>query len=534
MTEIDELFHEFRAGISDPPPDAARKVALRAVGQDPAQAPVGVRLRRGLRRSGRWALAGAGAMGAAALVAVIAFLIVAAPEKKNEGTAGVAGWGLEATVVVTPDATGPDLETATRRALEIFIARGKASGIRGLEASERGPGRVKLVVPVAQRDAQIEEILRPADMRVYDLERDLIAASGDIRGLLPYLQAGSSKSSESLLINSEGRLMNWARTRAELLAPHQGKLPRGARIVGIPSGQQFTYVDTRKWPARVAVEPGDLAYALLRDAPIINSDAVKGAEKRGADLVVRVAPGAAGNLQAGGRYVALSTSEGLPLNAGVIRPSEDDDRYTVALADRRPDLWSGHLIAGGVAATFTVESRRTYGEAPGRTGDAVTSIPKIIRDTAGTALPGRPTDQGPRLEDLLRVIQARSGAHTRTIYTAPTAEGGETMWVLSEGEGASMNSGGCDLRPNLPQLTWCGWGGHGPPGSPREYYGRVAAGVTAVEARTAKGPPVAGAVANGWFLILVPRNQKKALVVIAKNEAGVEIARTTGPNLPPG
>lgn len=520
MSEIDELFRGYCAHVPDPPPGQATRVAQRAVSAAAGR----TRTWHRLRRVPRVVAATAAALGAAAILGVLVFLFVQAPDS-GQGPSTAPDWGLEVGVRVVPEATDRSLGDLTAMAARVVEARAMSLGIAGVQATEVGPGGLTLTVPAAKADYQIADLLVQANPRVYDLSRDVLATADDPEGLLPALRDAGAKPGArpayalAMIPRRPGDETNYpstfgpaASTRQELLQRTQ--LPERAQIVDVPEGVAIVWVDD--YLTSNAAASSGARYWLVRDTPVFTAgdlvtasaigdrivpeltgparqrlaDAITAAPGRGADgavpnLILSLGRGY-GTYGAIGLLQADASSPGTP---GFRTYDAGSARYVAAL-----------LAGGGLEARLSFESTRRFGVEPPLRGDVPNALPRQVTASGIAGLARR---------DILRILEARHATGTWTLYAARTPQGSDQFWAVppsTPGEEGFPN-GLCDMAPGAPVISSCGVTGtqFEPVSTIGTFTGRVRDDVAQVEARYQSGAVETASVRNGWFLLILPK-----------------------------
>jgi len=466
-----------------------------------------VRRRRVLRVAG----AVATVVGVAAIAAV---LFIAAPSGDTPASPEVTGVDYVFRLVSRDGTTPPDPPAELARVLE---ANPIARAVPGLTVDVEGDA-VRMFVPGTHDLSWANRLLNGMDLAVYD-EQSVVASGRALAPVLDAVEAAGGPPTAWYVVvpnaaDPDGGYPPLVlgpfgdQTQAEAEATHQGGGGIGGRprVVVVGGGIRLVvnWIDA---PGASAARP---YLAALRD-PVVHPgeiDAIR-ADDRSVTLVITpsVRAAVASRLRArqdGLRLVSAQSAGGWSFS----RWDASSGEMVFRLTD--PSETAALPGTGGVEGTIVTSAVAT-GPAPER----------------GLAAPDAAA--APFLDFLQPTFHPRSGTVRLTIdhgawkvWTWVGRDGDEVYGATKDG--AVQMSSVCSSRPEAPWFAPC-VSGDG------ESLGRLDPGVAALSARYAQGPPVAGIVQHGWFILDLPTERGAPIAIDALDAAGAVLGQAARSDL---
>jgi hypothetical protein len=464
-----------------------------------------------LRRLVRPARVVVGGIGFAALAGLIALLIVAGPRGRGESAglrfADRPEGGVALHLRAAPIAgSGLSPRAAAEEAARVLLGRAQAQRIDGLEAVAAADGTLDAWVPVARTAEEVSRLLVPTRLRVYDLDRDLVARDPNARlALLRAKPAASRGPVNYYLVSGRKRgylLAAPAQSRRALFFV-RGRPPGDSMIISLPRD------------LLLARDARTGAWSVLRDRPVLEGADIEGIERRSWGLSLRPSDSGATRLaNAAGTKFGLVYDEYASGSASFEGPLTIDEESTPVRLDLRAVTpWSRETLADNASVGTLAVSLSVLAEAP-------TGPPRVRR--------GRPVTQ-PELRRILALpvplpvplppgssslvpssVRAEVSAITPrfgewTVFTGLTRRG-EAVTILVDDSSrpvvVAVGGAGCQLTPQHPLISACA-SASGGRGSAKSVYGRVDERVSEVLVELEDGsPPERLTVANGWWLVV--------------------------------
>jgi hypothetical protein len=540
MSHIDDLVKDFRGHLPDAPSGAAERAARRLIERSGS-----LERRARVGRGGRRVFVGVGALAVVAVAATLGALFIATNRGRQAADHG--GWGLTATVRVVSNPGGPNLAAATARAVEVVNARALAQGLTGVVASRLGDGQIRLVAPQAMRSGQLDELLAPADVRIYDIGGALLKTT-DPREAAAWLRAharvGVAPAGYTALPTRIDRLPIGitAVTRAELIKAGAVSAV-DPQIVAIPAGVRLL---TSPRPG------GGGDYTILRDEPVLRAQDLTRVQVDGtllalditAPAVARIDALLAGGHRASDLLALRLTRYTSEVIGSVTSPADPGKRHTGTLLVEPPPNTPASsivppLVAGGIDAQLSVESAEPYGDPPALSGDQPTTLPTALERSLTDLSPatlrpdGVPTPVQP--EAVVHALTATNGNDSWDLYATRTGWRLDVFWIVRKrSDGASAKHDvsqavPCDVAPGRPVLTFCLIFQDTSGRFLFHMVGRASPDVARVEIHHATQPADHAVVRNGWWLVEVPADKPAPTEAVAFDARGNVLAHASPP-----
>lgn len=442
--------------------------------------------------------------------------------------AGRAEDGVALRLRVVPDpasgVSGPKIASVAVRAI---AGRARDAGFSVLSRPHRD-GTLDLWVPVARTSAELSELLEPAGVAIYDLDRAL--ANGPLPDPLLRLagRLGPSRGGVLYLTVPGMRSLNGPEhTRTALLGTLGGTEASGKPLLsGFPRGVRVRHLPRR---FRLVSDAAGKKFSLLRSSPTLRSADLSVPVRRRSTLTFTLTPeGRArwAHLRATGGRPALVVYawRGMRYIAGEADTAAGQGRRLVVDAqDGGRARLIGDMLRNVLPGRVIVEAESETGAPRVRAGEAIRPLPDSLREWLQQSGFGV---QGINPDTVLRALTLTTRAGEWSIWTGLDAGGWASEVLVDPRPGLGSiapNRGGglgCQLTPARPILRICG-------ANPGYVMGRVSSRVSRVTGGTAT------TIQNGWFLTTgvritdsVPPNWRLA----ALDSQGRVIARSTGPD----
>jgi hypothetical protein len=437
------------------------------------------------------------------VAAIAAVLFLAAPTGDTPASSEATGVEYTFRLVSYDGSTPPDPPGELARVLE---ANPIARAVPGLTVSVEGDA-VRMFVPGTHDLSWADRLLNGTDLAVYD-QQSVIAAGRSLGPVLDAVAAAGGPPTAWYVVVPKagdpdggypplvlGPFGDQAQAEAEVARQEGGNIGGHPRLVAVGGGIHLVvnWIDA---PGASSARP---YLAALRD-PLIHPgeiDAVRG-ERRTVTLVITPPARAAvsSRLQdrhEGLRLVSAQSAGGWNFSGWDASSGE----MTFRLTD--PSEAAALPGTGGVEGTVVAS--------------AVATGPALDR---GPAAPDSAAD--PFLDFLQPTFHPRSGTVRLTIdqgawkvWTWLGRDGDEVFGATKDG--AVQMSSACSQRPEAPWFAPC-VSGQG------KSLGRLNPRVAALSARYAQGPPVAGIVRHGWFILELPADRGAPVAIDALDDAG--------------
>lgn len=530
MNEIDELFRDYLRDVPSPAHGTAERLARTAVTAAPRRS-IGNPRRHGFGRTA----AIAGCIGTTALAAVLGILFIQAPSEPTGAASGPGGWGVRASIRVTPE-PGSDVNDATERARQAITARGRRRGIDGLGVEITRSGQLSIVVPQIKLGRGVEDLISFFEPSIYDLDATVVAQGPTIADLIdapgtsavPVAGYYVAPRLDGVIA---GAMFHSTRDAADdqirALAPHP------VDVLALPEGFRLIIADRGRNPPQSM---------LVRDTPLVRSGEITGLTARGSRLEIQLSKDADQRIDASVR----AGSARLPVSglwlvenpeggAAALRPltitRATDGSVGLAMTTTDAQSHVERFPAPSIGGRLTIESTESYGAEPPLPGTPVADLPQSIDETRTRTVTDRTgndigTDEVPR-DAIRRVAVATANGHEWALYAGRTAGGMDVVWAMRGNKLIFHNT--CDPTPAA--LTSCF---HWSDATSGVLVGRTdtqVATVAAIVARTGAviamtGKTGDGRIANGWYLLPVGGALSSEIKIAGAGEDGAPLMTT--------
>ncbi len=530
MNEIDELFGDYLRDVPSPAHGTAERLARTAVTAAPRRSIENPR-RHGFGRTA----AIAGCIGTAALAAVLGILFIEAPGEPTGAASGPGGWGVRASIRVTPE-PGSDVNDATERARQAITTRGRQRGIDGLGVESTGTGQLSIAVPEIKLGRGVEDLISFFEPSIYDLDATVVAQGPTIADLIdapgtsavPVAGYYVAPRLDGVIA---GAMFHSTREAADdqirALAPHP------VDVLALPEGFRLIIADRGKNPPQSM---------LVRDTPLVRSGEITGLTARGSRLAIQLSDEAEKRISASVRdgsarlpVSGLWLVENPEGGAAALRPLTiargTDGSVGLTMTTTEAQSHVEQFPSPSVGGRLTIESTEMYGAEPPLSGTRVADLPQSIDETRARTVTDRAgndvgTDEVPR-DAIRRMAVATAKGHDWALYAGRTAGGMDVVWAMRDDELIFTNT--CDPTPAA--VTPCF---HWSDAASGVLVGRADARVVTVAAYVAStGAVVAmtggtgdGQLSNGWYLLPMGEALSAGIKIGGAREDGVPVTTT--------